>query len=75
VTVFVLLYMCDDKMQVLCTYLVVTTFKYYFTHLTNLHGHLIDYFNENSKASRSCSIHYPVDSIKIQNIIPFIYEE
>lgn len=53
-------------MHVLCTYLAVTTFKYYFTHLKNSHGHRIDDVNENCKVSRSCSMHYPVDStIKI----------
>lgn len=62
-------------MHVIYTYLAVTTFKYYFTHLTNLHGHLIDDVNENFKVSRSCSMHYPVDSIKIHKIIPFIFEE
>ena len=62
-------------MHVLCTYLAVTTFKYYFTHLTNLHGHLIGDVNENSKSLRSCSIHYPVDSIKIHKIIPFVCEK
>jgi len=66
---------CDDKMQALCPCLGVATFKYYFAHLTNLHSHLFDDVNENSKASRSCSIHYPVDSVKIHKIISFICEE
>jgi len=59
-------------MHVLFTYLTITTFKYYFTHLKNSHGHRIDYVNENCKVSRSCSMHCPVDSTIISYQYPVL---
>jgi hypothetical protein len=61
-------------MRVLCTYLAFTTFKYYFTDLTNSHGQRFDDVNENCGVSRLCSMHYPVDSTAINYQYPVLIE-